>query len=255
MAKVESITDRLLSLLPADQQAAVKARPEFAGLQAEDKEATDLRSIYHGDEEPEVPATPPATPPAAAATTTAATAATGDESVVLRSIKELQVSVKGQFDDFKTKVITKDDLPKLRNQFMTDAIKAADDYATVRETHFQEFGEKLDRGVFEKFVADQNAAGVQFASMKDAHDKFVGDKRTKAAIDKGIKDGLKQKNSGEQAPGQSDTAGTMSPAQSVMANARKTADGGGKSNAQRAAEAMAAVRRQREEGGAGTLAS
>jgi hypothetical protein len=122
-------------------------------------------------------------------------------------------------------------LPEYRSEMLASAIKAADDYASVRENHRAEFNEPLDRGAFEKYVADNAAANVKFPSMSAAHDSFVREKRTtKAAADEktrtdaAVAEALKQQKSSASVPGQTQQV-AASPMQQVMQKARTTNSG------------------------------
>lgn len=268
MAK--ALSEQLLELLDADTQAKVRAalqsKPELIVRDAKSRELLDL---FYGEDEPAAVTTPPAaavhvpTVPSAASTTSSASSAaaptvtatpnppaatTGTSDSMAAVLAELQ-GLKAKLDkDF----IPVSKLPEYRAEILTLAIKSADDYATVRENHRAEFNESLDRSAFEKFVADQAAAGVRHANMSAAHDAFVKDKRVaaqaaaeKAKIDAAVAEALKQARSAGSVPGQTQSV-AQSPAQEIMAKAKAAANGGNaESAAMRAARQLEELDRNR----------
>lgn len=265
MAK--ALSEQLLELLDADTQAKVRAalqsKPELIVRDAKSRELLDL---FYGEDEPAAVTTPPVaavhvpTVPSAASTTSSAAAPTvtttpnppaantGTSDSMAAILAELQ-GLKAKLDkDF----IPVSKLPEYRAEILTLAIKSADDYATVRENHRAEFNESLDRSAFEKFVADQAAAGVRHANMSAAHDAFVKDKRVtaqaaaeKAKIDAAVAEALKQARSAGSVPGQTQSV-AQSPAQEIMAKAKAAANGGNaESAAMRAARQLEELDRNR----------
>src|ERR1700722_285671 len=195
MAK--TLSEELLALLDADTQAKVKAalaaKPE---LMVRDLKGKELLDLYDGvsDDTTTVTTTATHTPtlPSSASTTaagtttvasngTATTGAAGELAVVLARLESLKTDINTTIDAKLKDYIPAAKLGDYRTELLTLAIKSADDYASVRESHRAEFSEPLDRTAFEKFVADQKAANVGYPSMSAAHDAFVKDKRVTAA--------------------------------------------------------------------------
>lgn len=265
MAK--TLSEELLGLLDADTQAKVKAA--FAAnpsLMVRDVKGTELYDLYTGFE-PEPTTTTTTTThtptlPSSATTTSAAqvpnttTNAPGNAegyAAILAKLDGIQTGI-----DAKIAAATKDmipvaKLPEYRTEILTAAIKSADDYASVRESHRDEFKEPLDRNAFETFVATQNQAGVKFPSLRAAHDTFVSEKRTTAAatreqakIDAAVAEALKQARSSASVPGQTQMTG-LSPVAQIQAKARAAATNNGESNAMKAARLLEAQDRMRQD--------
>ena len=255
MAK--TITEQLLALLPENERTALKAKLDAnPTIVAQDKKAAEIYSIYQGEEvETEPVPTPAPTPaPAAAAPTltptptpTPAPAAAGGNDAILAKLSELSTSLDSKLENFRKEFIPAAKLPEYRGEITAIAIKAADDMAHIRESHRAEFNKPLDRDAFEKFVTDQQTAGTKFKDLHQAHDMFVAKERTDADVAKRVDEQLKQKRSGDNAPGQTQSIG-LSPAQAVLKKARESRTGGdGKSNAMAAAERLAQLERGRDE--------
>ena len=261
MAK--SVLEQLKGLLSAEDwqrvQTQLDANPTLA---AQDAKTTEIFSIYLGEDDVSdrgtgtgtgtgtgagtgagegKPATPPAAPPAAAF---------ASDANVLSELQKLNSNIDAKFEQFKKDFIPMSRVNEFRTEILSSAIKSADDYASVRETHRAEFGEPLDRGLFEKFVTEQRTAGVQYKDMKSAHDAFVSERRVEKKIADGITAGTTQRKSGTEVPGQTQAI-ALSPAQQVIAKAKQTSGSGDKSNAMAAADRLAKLRQAREEGGAG----
>lgn len=265
MAK--TISEELMALLDADGQAKLReAFNKNPGLLARDVKAKELMDVYDGvigDESimttiaAHTPTVPSAASTSASAQTPTATTATTTSSntelaAILAKLTTLESSIDTKLDAKLKNFVTADKLPEYRTELLTLAIKSADDYASVREAHREEFKKPLDRAAFEKFVADQKAAGVSYPSMKAAHDTFVTEERTTAAaaaekkrIDDGIAAGMQQLRSGALVAGQTQST-AMSASQQVIAKAKAGATGtGAESAALRAARAMEELDRNR----------
>jgi hypothetical protein len=275
MAKtiIEEMLEGLSPDVKAAVQANVAAKPHLA---VKDRQMAELFTIYMNEEpaaaavEPAAAAEPtpakvepniPTVPVHASATASPAADPNAiANNPVLAELARLNSTVTSQLEAIKSTMVTKAEVPEFEKRILTLSIKTADDYSSVREAHRAEFGETLDRGAFEKFVTTSGTRWVSDppdtpngkTGLQKAHDQFVADRRVAATIKKGIDDGLKVKNSGAQVPGQTQ-ATAMSPAQQVLAKAREGAKGGAGSNALAAAERMAAMVRQRDEGAAGTV--
>ena len=269
MAK--TILEDVLALLSPEEATAVRAKiaanPQLA---VRDRQMTELFSIYLGEEPapavapvpdpvaapapavaaPYIPAVPggPAAPVTAPVVPVAAAAASAGDSIILERLNALNTTLDTRLADIEKKFVPVDKLPAYRSEMLAASIKAADDYATVRESHRAEFNEPLDRNAFEAFVAEQSTAGVRFKDMKAAHDLYVMEKRTNKKITDGIAAGTKQAKSGAAVPGQTQAV-AMSAALQVMAKARAGAPGNDKTNAMAAAEKLAAIVRSRDEAG------
>jgi len=267
MAKtiIEDLMAGLSPDLRAQVQATIAANPQ---LVVKDRQMGELFGIYM-NEEPAPSATAPVVEahipgvPVGASAAASPTALPTADNPVMAELAKLNSTLDTRLKTIESSMVKKDELPGYRTELLSLAIKTADDYAGVRETHHAEFGETLNRGEFEKFVGNQATAGIRYVSdpadtpngktgLQKAHDQFVADRRTQNQIQKGISEGLKTKQSGALVPGQTQST-AMSPAQAVLVKAREGVNGGGKSNALAAAERMAAMVRSREEAGAGTV--
>lgn len=173
-----------------------------------------------------------------------------DNSAILSKLGELSNSLNTRLAELSKQFVPTSELPRYRTEMLASAIKASDDYATIREDHRAEFGKPLDRTAFEKYVSEQTAAGARFSSMKAAHDAFVQEDRLNLRIARGVEEGIKTRKSAQSVPAQT-TQIAMSPAQQVLAKARETASNntaGSQSSA--AAARLAAMVRARESAGA-----
>jgi len=252
MAK--SVIEQLKAMCTPEEWAVVQAKIDANPVLAvNDRKMSELFSAYLGEEEPVpvVAAAAAAAEPAVLATVKPAVLATvtGDSSAILAKLTELSTNLDTRFEELDTKFVPVAKLGEYRNDMLASSIRAADDYAQVRESHRAEFGEPLKRDDFEKFVMDQKTAGVGYKDMAAAHDSFVFEKRNAKKIADGIAEGVKVKTSGTNVPGSTQTVG-LSPAQQVIAKAKAAAvgTGDGKSNAMAAADRLAQLRRQREDG-------
>jgi hypothetical protein len=242
--------DDLNSLLTPEEQAQFSTllkNPKFA-------EATATRAQFFKDyaefvepstknpETPVVTPTPPAAPtapttPAAPAPTavTPKTSATSDLSAISALLDTKLTELRKEF-------VPAADVGKFRTEILSNAIKLSDDYASVREAHREEFGERLNRPEFEKFVAD---AGGRYPSMLDAHNAFVNDKRIELRVKKGVEEGLKLKTSSTTVPAQT-TATALSPAQEIIRKAKSAESGNGETNVSRAAARLSKLMKDRD---------
>ncbi|HXN71539.1 MAG TPA: hypothetical protein VN861_03185 [Candidatus Acidoferrales bacterium] len=269
MAK--TLSEELLALIADDPaatarvKAAFASKPELIARDLKGSELIDIWSNFGGELETPAVTTPavvhtPALPSSAstsAAATVPVTTNTNDAggyAAILAKLDGIQTGIDAKISERLKNVVTEDKLPAYRSELLTLAIKSADDYASVRESHREEFKEPLDRTAFEKFVADSTAANIKFPSMKAAHDTFVAEKRTaaqatakKAEIDAAVAEALKQQRSSTSVPGQTVTAG-MSPAAQVIAKAKAAkANNGGESNAMRVARLLEAQDRAQQD--------
>jgi hypothetical protein len=268
MAK--TLSEELLALLDADTQAKVKAalasKPDlmvrdlkgkelldlYDGVAADDTTTTTTTTATHTPTLPSSATTTAAgTTTVASGSTTSTTGAAGELAVVLARLEALKSDFATTIDAKLKDYIPASKLDEYRTSLLTSAIKSADDYASVRESHRAEFNEPLDRTAFEKFVVDQKAANVGYPSMSAAHDAFVKDKRVtaaaaaeKAKIEAAVAEALKQARSSGSVPGQTQSI-AMSPAQQVIAKAKAAGNGNTASNAEKVAQQLEALERNR----------
>ena len=267
--KAKTAYEQLIDLLDVDTQSKVKAKlAENPKLIAEDAFTTELFGIYRGVEsgatEPATTTTTAATADTTAAvihtaalpssaTTTAApttttTTSTNDSAAILAALTSLRTSV----DDRLKNVMTKDEInslgAQLLNEATTRALKQADEISMIRETNRKEFGEELNRADFEKFVMDNQDVTTKrnkYATLTDAYNAMVAEERQKALIAKGVEEGVKQKLSGKEVPGQTTTV-ALSAAQQVMAKAKKDGQAEGGTRLQGLIDRAAQLERSRE---------
>ena len=249
-----AVTDRqmtdLFSIYLADEDAATAT--EHASKSAtEAATATHTATVPNSTSKTESATGTGKTETAPVATTTAA--ASVDSAAILEQLKSISTSLSGydaKLSAMEKKFIPVDKLGEYRSEIAGLSLKLADDLANIRENHREEFGERLDRNAFEKFVNDQKAAGVGYKDLTAAHDAFVADKRVEKKIAEGVAAGVKQKTSALEVPGQTQSVG-MSAAQQVLAKARaEAAAQGGNNRAMAAAEKLRALRQGREDSGA-----
>lgn len=254
----KSILEDMLELFTPEEQVGIKAKlAANPKLVAADKFQHGLFGAYRGFEEgtetpaaaapvvhtPAVPsaavvtAPPVVTPPVAAA-----------PSADNKAIMDLLTGINKRLDT----VVTADQIPKLGadmvNSAVERALKQSNELAVIRETHREEFGEKLDTVAFEKFVNDNQDATTKrnkYATLTDAYNGMVGEKRIANKIATGVADGIKQKTSASTVPGQTQTT-SLSPAQQVMLKAKNDSAGGTKTNLQLAIDRAAALVQSRD---------
>lgn len=266
-----TVLEQLLTLLDDDDKKGLaKKIAEHPELIADDKEAANLLAIYKGsssdddeakkakeledqrkrDEQARLAKEEEDRKRAAAASTSSGS----DSAAILAKLDSMNSTLDTKLKSITDKMVSKDDLPKYREEMTAIAIKASDDYATVREEYRAEFGKPLDRAAFEKFINDQQAAGITYRTDADgkrtgfqkAMDAFVSDDRVKLRIDKGVEEGVKQKLSGQKVPG-STGAVALSAAQQVIAKAKEKAAGGARSNLTSAIDRLSHLDRANDE--------
>jgi hypothetical protein len=272
MATTKTIIEQLSELLDADGKAKLQsvlaANPKLA---VDDRRMGELFGIYMGaeadvtgagDPDPNAAAAaastahtttlPSAASTTAAATTASTTSSTSDSAAVLAALNGLKTSIDERFKN----VVTMDKVNELGagliNQAATQALRQADEIFTIRDTHQREFGEPFDRTAFEKFITDnQNPTTKRnkYSTLTDAYNAMVSEKRIAAQIKKGVDDGVKQKLSSTTVPAQTTSAG-LSPAQQVMAKAKKDSAAAGGSQLQSLIAKAEALDRSRQDAGA-----
>jgi hypothetical protein len=263
----KSVIERLQEILDADGndklKTALKSRPE---LLVDDAFATSLVKLYDegataadGTVDGSVAAStahtttlPSAASTTAAATTASTTSSTSDSAAVLAALNGLKTSIDERFKN----VVTMDKVNELGagliNQAATQALRQADEIFTIRDTHQREFGEPFDRTAFEKFITDNQDPTTKrnkYSTLTDAYNAMVSEKRIAAQIKKGVDDGVKQKLSSTTVPAQTTSAG-LSPAQQVMAKAKKDSAAAGGSQLQSLIAKAEALDRSRQDAGA-----
>jgi hypothetical protein len=275
MAMAKSILERLQAILDADTntklKAAVMAHPE---LLVDDAFAANLIGIYEdgagsGDGSAATTtadsvaaasttttttATHTAALPSAATTTstpaatTSTTTSTNDgNAAILAALTALKTTM----DTKLANVITKDQLPSLAQEVETRSLRKANELAVIRETHLAEFGKPLDSAAFEKFVLDAQDPDTKrnkYATLTDAFNAMVATDRETTKVNKLVADQVKQKLSGTTVPGQT-TSTSLSPAQQVMAKAKKDAAAEGGSRLQNLIARAEAIDKARADSG------
>ena len=133
----------------------------------------------------------------------------------------------------------------LRGDILASALLLSDDLATIRDDHREEFGEKLDRDSFKKFVDE---AKGKYATLRDAHNSFVSEKRIEKRIADGIKEQSKHKESAASVPAQTVSS---APARQILDRARaKSTPSDGTSSMEKAVAKLREINRGREDAGA-----
>jgi hypothetical protein len=263
MAK--TILEELMGMLDADGQAYIRYQLEqHPDIAEQDRQHSEIYSIYTEGATINPNPTPApahvAAPVVLATTYTPTTPNTTSNTVIAQPTVDPNAAISAQLSaltktletrlaDLDKRYVPVEKIAEYRTEMLASSIKAADDYAQVRESHRAEFNEPINRTEFEKFVADQSAAGTRFASMNDAHNRYVADKRVALQIKNGIDEGLKQRQSAQHVPGQTQST-ALSPAQQIMAKQRESAQPGANNNALSAAQRLADLVRARENAGA-----
>lgn len=239
-----AIFDELEGLLGADVLAKlspdVRAKLEFG---------EELTKYYDDATIQEPPVRKPArsvtepvvTAPVVTAPVVTTPAATG-LSAGLDDIAKLLDARLGNLDErIKTGVeaLIKPAGDDLFNRAVARSIKLTDEISDVREQHRSAFGERLDTAAFDKFISENGGMG-KFGSVEGAYKAWQGPKLEQKRIDEGIRDGLKQRNSGVGLPGvtPNSSKGPVSILSARRRDGSATGDGT-KSAVERAAEALA----------------
>lgn len=100
--------------------------------------------------------------------------------------------------DARAKELAKAAVDEARASIVGTGMKLSAEISDIRESHFQEFGKRLDNAAFEKYFIDN---GSNFdGSLTKAHDAFVGEERVQKRIADGIAEDRKVRATG-QVPG------------------------------------------------------
>jgi len=250
--------------LAAKIDAVVARHPKLA---VDDRQMTELFSIYLGADEPATTTTPaatiatetpaattttathtPAVPSSAATTSTPAatvaattTSSTADSKAILDALNGLKSTMESKFKD----VVTKADLPTLQGQMLESSIRNAHKTFKIEALHKQTFGEELDLEKLGAFIGEQKKAGIAYPDIEKAYMAMVSDKMNEKVIEQKVAEGVKQKLSAATVPGQT-TSTSLSPAQQVMAKAKKEQAAEGGSRLQNLIDRASAIERARE---------
>jgi hypothetical protein len=172
----------------------------------------------------------------------AAAPAATDNKAILGELSNLLTT---RFSEFEKKVVTIDKLPQYEGELLAKTLRLSHDISRIESNHEKEFGEQLDLDKFNTWYDEQKKVGAAYGSVAKAYDVFVGDRRIEAKIKAGVEEGVKAKLSSTSVPAQTMTE-SLSPAQTVLREARKTTASEGKSNAVKAAERLAQLQKERE---------
>lgn len=235
MSTTPTALDDLLSLLSPEEQAVIKIT-----LLKNDKakamldESLEVRKAWLEQQPPVVtppepptpvtpPTPPPVTPPAPAPPPTA------DLSAITRQLTELNTSLTGKLGAIEKDMVKKSDVNSYRGEILATAIKNADLTMQLRAQHAAEFpSEPFDLAKLQAHLDAKAKEGRVFKDITEVYNDLYGEKRIQARIDKGIADGIKQKNSGAAATVAS--GGSGSTALSAAQQALKTYKGDGGTN-------------------------
>jgi hypothetical protein len=161
-------------------------------------------------------------------------------------LAELTTLLDSKLDALKKDFIPASKLPEYEGQILSKALKTSHELSRIESTHEKEFGESLDLTKFDEYVNEQKKSGANWPSISAAYNNWVSEKRIEARVKKEVEEAKKQFTSSQSVPAQTHTA-SMSPAQQIIADAKKTTgDGNGKTRAMEAAERLAQLERARE---------
>jgi predicted DNA binding CopG/RHH family protein len=259
MAK--SILDELEAIIGKDGVAKVKSNPTALAAVAE---RDRLYSFYTGEEDEPDAAAAEATRlaqeeadrkrmadkaeadriAATARNNTTSSGSTAEMTAVLSQLTELNKTL-AELNKFKETAITVDKLPG----YESTILRKTHELTLITNSHEKEFSEPLDLTKLDEWVTEQKKTGAGWPSITAAYNSWVQDKRIEARVQKEVAEQVKQKVSSAAVPAQTHTA-SMSPAQQIIADAKKVDNSGGKTNAMKAAERMATLERAREGGAA-----
>jgi hypothetical protein len=217
-----------IAKLPAEKRADLEFNEE-------------LRKYYDGQIDT-APVRQPARAPVATttpATTTETTASTTGLSAGLDDIARLLDSRIGNLDErISTAIATaiKPEGDKLFNNSVARSVELSRELQRIDREHHDLTGEQFDDAKLNTFITEQGGF-TKFGSVRAAYDAFIAPVKQQKAIDTGIREGLKQRNSGASLPGVTPN-GSKGPVSILTARRRdgSTADGGVKTAVQKAAE-------------------
>ena len=233
-----SILDDFEGVLSTEEISKIKASPVLRNRLEKGDEL--LRYYTEGDEAPPIKIEKTDPP--------ARTTPSGDLSDLTKTLGEITAKLGN--------VVTKDDLEatltkrgnELAQAASSRALKQSDELNRIYRRHEKDFGEEFDSTKFDTWADEQMKAGHQFNSVTAAYEDFTAPQRTKAEIEKGVREGLKVRNAenqGAQVPGVTPPS-SKSPIATFMRRG-KEADGENKTAVDRAGAALAARRSSQSE--------
>jgi hypothetical protein len=235
----KTLFDELDEILTAEDKLALQILKKNPTLATRLEDGDRLLKMYlEANPEPEVPATPPpapTTPPVArpAVPTTAAAPALG--------LDDISKLLDTKLTELRKEFVPAAELDKRAADVIGTSLRLNHELSRIENAHQKEFNEELDLGALETYAKEHPG----FKSMTEVHNAMVAEKRIEARIKAGVDAGVKQKLSNASVPAQT-KGSALTPAQEVLAKARASASGEGKSNAVAAAEKLAKMVRDRE---------
>jgi len=186
------------------------------------------------------PARAPVVTPPTTITTEPPVGTTG-LSAGLDDIAKLLDSRIGNLDERINTAITaaiKPEGDKLFNNSVARSVELSRELQRIDREYHDLTGENFDDAKLNTFITEQGGF-TKFGSVRAAYDAFIAPVKQQKAIDTGIREGLKQRNSGASLPGVT-PSGSKGPVSILTARRRdgSTADGGVKTAVQKAAEAL-----------------
>jgi hypothetical protein len=248
MAK--TLIEELEALVGKDGLAKIQANQDVLSKLTRGDE---YRRLYDGDDTEDAAAIAKAASDKAAAdkaesdrlaaerARTVAASSTTDLTKVLTELQTLTKTI-NELNEFKKTAITLDKLPG----YESTLLRKSHEIARIEANHAKEFNEDWDLNKFDEWVGEQKKTGAGWPSITAAYNAWVQDKRIEARVKKEVDEQVKLKVSAQTVPAQTTTT-SLSPAQQIISDAKKTnGDGTGKTNAMKAAERLAAMERARE---------
>jgi hypothetical protein len=174
---LEELDDLVNSFSEANR---AKVRELLAADQSAQAALTNRETVFKafttGDLE-SLPKPAVAAPPAAAPSVDLAALETrlNERFSGLFKAPEFQAAV-----DARAKELADEAVKAARPQLIGQGAELADTIASIRESHLQEFGERLDSAAFKKYFADN---ATKFAGdLQSGYDAYVGEKRVQKKI-------------------------------------------------------------------------
>jgi len=111
------------------------------------------------------------------------------------------------------------------------------DLLRIENRYEKDFGETFDDNKLNEFVNQQAEKGVKYASITDAYEAWTAPRYTEKKIEEGVREGLKQQQSGQHLPGVSPQA-SRGPVAILQSRRANDGGGGGETAVSRAGRAL-----------------
>ena len=217
-------------------EAVAKLTPELRSK----LELGEQLTSYYNNETDEIPVRQPARSaqtPAAAVTPPAATSLVVDmaaiEGLFDKKLGNISETIKSQVDE-----VVKERGDKLFNDVLAVSMRNTRELIQVENRYREDFKEPLDENKLNEFINEQGKKGTRYATVTDAYNAFTADKYVAKRVEDGVRDGLKNAQSGQHLPGVTPTA-SRGPVAILQSRRANDGGAGGETAVSRAGKALA----------------